>query len=267
MSCSVVPIRWLPSWLIVVGLLSVPMPAWAGSPPAADVVSLPDGERVQIGEQGPMLLQAAESGTLEDVLRLLVDAGRSADGAAALIYVARHRPDLADGLAALGLALLAVPEHGIDASALLTAIADAAQAAIETENLSKVVGRPSANPETEVDIAALRPASGPPGWQQTDAPPPVAGQPTAPVSYGSGGGGGGSGGAGGGLPAGLFIGSGGGVGSNAESGVDTPPATTDQTSVDPPVSQPPVSQPPVSQQPVLPPDPGVVDPPADGGVS
>jgi len=229
-------IRRFASCLMLLGLVGLMTPAGAEPPLPQEMIGLPDGQQVLIGDQGAMLLDAADSGRLEDVLRSLVDAGRWDDGLAILIYVARHRPGLTDGLTSLGLALLATPDRAEQVGSILAAIVDAGNGGSSDLEPSMVVSSPD---DAAIDIASLEPASGPPDSDNDDAgasvePPPV--DPASqPVSYGSAGGGGG-GGIGGGLPAGLFIGSsGGGAGGEAD----------DQSS----------------------PNPGVVDPPADGGVS
>lgn len=78
-------------------------PVAADEPPEGEIVSLPGGDRIAIGGQGPMLLAAQDSGRLEGVLWQLVDRGLADDAVAVLAYVARHRPAQAPALAVTGL--------------------------------------------------------------------------------------------------------------------------------------------------------------------
>ncbi len=252
--------RWFSFWLALFMLVGATPPAWSAGPWPASVVTVPGGDRVQIGEQGVELLDAADSGRLEDVLHVLAQAGRAADGVAVLIYVAKNRPELADGLAALGLAVLAKPDSGVDATTLLDAIAQAAREGAEFDEQLKGENSVSGSGVASVDLAGLQPAAGPHG-REGDSEPSVGAQLSPSVTYGAAGGF--SGGAGTGLPAGLFIGSSSGVrtptAGDANAGQTPSADPSPATPTAPPAQTPPV----VAQQP----DPGVVDPPADGGVS
>ena len=252
--------RWFSFWLALFMLVGAMPPAWAAGPWPASIVTVPGGDRVQIGEQGAELLDAADSGRLEDVLHVLAQAGRVSDGVAVLIYVARNRPELVDGLAALGLAVLAKPDSGVDATTLLDAIAQAAREGAEFNDQLKAVNSVSETGAASGNLASLQPAVGPNG-REGDSEPSVGAPLLPPVTYGAAGGFGG--GAGAGLPAGLFVGSSSGFGTSTAGNANadqTPSADpTPPTPTAPPEQTPPV----VAQQP----DPGVVDPPADGGVS
>ena len=247
-----IPVRWCVRCVFVVCVLGAALPAWAESALSPEMVTLPDGQQVLIGDQAEMLLKAADSGRLEDVLRSLLDAGRWDDGLAVLIYVARHRPALTDGLMALGLVMLATAERAEEVGSILAAIAEAGNGDALSFKPSKVVVDAANAEDLSIDIASLEPASGPP--ERVDAP--LVDPSIAPVTYGTAGGGGG--GIGGGLPAGLFIGSSGG-GTRQALGQQEP---SNPDSVDPPV-QPPTPNP----DPIPNPNPDIVDPPADGGVS
>ncbi len=204
--------------------------------PFADSVTLPNGDAVLIGEQGPGLLAAADAGRMEDVLWLLIDEARMDDAIAVLTYVARHRPDTAPDLATLGVRVLADVGDGDRAAAIVSAIARESGAdmaavlkAVRAAGLTvDELAAPDAAADITEDIANLEPGSGPDtpldaGAEAGPAAPAAPGRPSVEYS-GQGGGGGGSGG---GLPAGLFIGGGGGGGSNNTSG-------DDQTIPDPP---------------------------------
>lgn len=90
---------------------------------AEEPVVLPDGSRVDMNGQGPGLLASSDRGELELAVWQLADAGRAADSVAVLAYVARHRPNLAESLALLGMELASDLDDPLLAGLVISAVA------------------------------------------------------------------------------------------------------------------------------------------------
>ena len=201
-------------WLLLAG-------GPASASPPADAVNLPGGETVLIGEQAPVLLAAADTGRMEEILWQLVDEDRTADAIAVLGYAARHRPQMAAQLAVLGVSVIADAGDGQHASDIISIIA--AESGADPVSISQAVRNAGLAVDTEnvENIASLEPASGPenglPDLPETAADIATDNAAAAIQYSGQGGGRGG----GGGLPPGLFIGGGGGGGGGGRGGSDS----------------------------------------------
>ncbi len=238
-------------WLLAsVFALGLPCGGTATAQSEAEIVALPNGDRIAIGAEGGLLLQAHDAGGLEGVLWQLLDEGRPDDAVAVLAYVARHRAAAAGALAVMGLRIVTdlqdtagadrivsaiLQESGADAIAVRAAVR---AAGLPAEVIDAAVRRATAGKLSEAEmakrvaaegaeVASLEPAS---QYLPGGDAPPDPGEPSGPVdlpsgarSYGAHGGE--RPGLGGGLPPGHVIGGGGGRGGKGKG--DGPPDIKD----------------------------------------